>query len=90
VRALFSCSPVTGKTFAADIPAGSLARNQNHLGLCALVTKYIGETNPGRVIEAAKPIGVVFFFEEYDAPFGKRTATCGVKNRRASSELIGK
>lgn len=77
MRALFSWSAGTGKTLAAEIPAASLARNQNHLGLCALLTKYIGETekNPGRVIDAAKPIGVVFFFEEADAPFGKRTAS---------------
>ena len=79
---LFSWSAGTGKTFAAEIHATRLAENQNHLGLCALVTKYIGETerNQRRVIAAAKPIEVVFLFDEAGAPFGKRTEVCGACN----------
>jgi SpoVK/Ycf46/Vps4 family AAA+-type ATPase len=74
VRALLSRLDSTGKTIAAEFSAACFARDLQHRGLHALVSKYIGETekNPGRIIDAAKPMGAVFFFDEADDLFGKR------------------
>jgi hypothetical protein len=74
VRALFSGSPGTGKTMAAQIIAAEIGMRLYRVDLSALVSKYIGETekNIDEVFVEAGKSGGILFFDEADAIFGKR------------------
>jgi hypothetical protein len=74
VRALFSGSPGTGKTMAAQIIAAEIGMRLYRVDLSALVSKYIGETekNIDEVFTEAEKSGGILFFDEADALFGKR------------------
>lgn len=73
--ALFSGSPGTGKTMAAQIIAARLGFDLYRLDLSAVVSKYVGETsqNIEKLLRSAAPRDVVLFFDEADALYSKRT-----------------
>lgn len=79
VRVLFAGPSGTGKTIAAGELAAELQKDLFRVGLRAVSSKYIGETekNLRRVFDAAKSSGAILFFDEADALFGKRS---GVKD----------
>jgi SpoVK/Ycf46/Vps4 family AAA+-type ATPase len=72
---LFTGTPGTGKTMAAEALAGELHLDLWRIDLSQVVSKYIGETekNLHRLLDAAEPGGAVLFFDEADALFGRRT-----------------
>ena len=73
--ALFTGSPGTGKTMAADILAGALGLDLYRIDLSGVVSKYIGETekNLSHIFDEARPSNAILFFDEADALFGKRS-----------------
>ncbi len=86
---LFSGPSGTGKTLAASIVANSLGLGLYRVELSKLVSKYIGETekNLSRVFDIAEESGVVLFFDEADAIFGKRSETKDAHDRYANIEV---
>ncbi len=72
---LFTGSPGTGKTMAAQVIANNLNINMYKVDLSAITSKYIGETekNIKKLFDEAKKSNAVLFFDEADAIFGKRT-----------------
>jgi AAA+ superfamily predicted ATPase len=85
---LFSGSPGTGKTMAAQILAKQLGATLYRIDLSQVVNKYIGETekNLGRIFDAACGENVLLFFDEADALFGKRTEVRDAHDRYANVE----
>lgn len=79
----------TGKTMAASIVANELGLDLYRIELSRIVSKYIGETekNLSKIFETAKGSGVVLFFDEADAIFGKRTETKDSHDRYANIEV---
>ena len=75
ITALFCGPSGTGKTLAAEILAIELELDAYRVDLSSVVSKYIGETekNLRRVFDAAERAGVLLFFDEADALFGKRS-----------------
>jgi hypothetical protein len=86
--ALFSGSPGTGKTMAAQVIANSLQYDLFRIDLSSLVSKYIGETakNIERILSRAKRMNVVLLFDEADALFGKRTDIKDSHDRYANTD----
>ena len=74
IGALFEGDSGCGKTMAAEVIANGLQLNLYRIDLSAVVNKYIGETekNLRRLFDAAETGGVILFFDEADALFGKR------------------
>src|SRR5512137_2889175 len=74
ISALFAGPSGTGKTTAAEVLANELKLDLYRIDLSQVISKYIGETekNLRRVFDAAEDGGVVLFFDEADALFGKR------------------
>lgn len=72
---LFTGSPGTGKTMAAQVVANALNINMYKVDLSAITSKYIGETekNIKKLFDEAKKSNAVLFFDEADTIFGKRT-----------------
>jgi DNA replication protein DnaC len=72
---LFTGSPGTGKTMAAQVVANNLNINMYKVDLSAITSKYIGETekNIKKLFYEAKKSNAVLFFDEADTIFGKRT-----------------
>ena len=89
VNALFSGVSGTGKTMAAEILAGRLGLDLYRIDLAGVVSKYIGETekNLRRVFDAAERSGVVLFFDEADALFGRRSEVRDSHDRYANIEI---
>jgi len=86
---LFSGSSGTGKTMAASIVANELGLELYRIELSKIVSKYIGETekNLANIFDIAEQSGVVLFFDEADAIFGKRSQTQDAHDRYANIEV---
>ncbi len=89
ISALFGGEPGTGKTMAAEVIAGALRLDLYRIDLSQVVNKYIGETekNLRRVFDAAEDGGVILFFDEADALFGKRSEVKDSHDRYANLEV---
>lgn len=89
ISALFAGESGTGKTMAAEVIANELDLNLYRIDLSAVVSKYIGETekNLRRVFDAAEDGGVILFFDEADALFGKRSEVKDSHDRYANIEI---
>jgi hypothetical protein len=89
ISALFAGESGTGKTMAAEVIANELHLNLYRIDLSAVVSKYIGETekNLRRVFDAAEDGGVILFFDEADALFGKRSEVKDSLDRYANIEI---
>jgi hypothetical protein len=86
---LFSGSPGTGKTFAAQCLASTLGLNLYRIDLSQVVSKYIGETEKAlsRVFEEAEAGHGILLFDEADALFGKRSEVKDAHDRYANVEV---
>jgi SpoVK/Ycf46/Vps4 family AAA+-type ATPase len=89
ISALFTGPSGTGKTMAAEVLAGELRLDLYRIDLSAVVSKYVGETekNLRRVFDAAEEGGVLLFFDEADALFGKRSEVKDSHDRFANIEI---
>jgi ATPase family associated with various cellular activities (AAA)/Winged helix domain, variant len=89
INALFAGESGTGKTMAAEVIANDLRLDLYRIDLSAVVNKYIGETekNLRRVFDAAECGGVILFFDEADALFGKRSEVKDSHDRYANIEI---
>jgi ATPase family associated with various cellular activities (AAA)/Winged helix domain, variant len=89
ISALFAGESGTGKTMAAEVIANELRLDLYRIDLSAVVSKYIGETekNLRRVFDAAEDGGVILFFDEADALFGKRSEVKDSHDRYANIEV---
>ncbi|GAA4759470.1 ATP-binding protein [Actinomycetospora chibensis] len=88
INALFTGPPGCGKTMMAAVIANHLRLSLYCIDLSKIVDKYIGETekNLARVFDQAEHRGVVLFFDECDALFGKRTEVRDSHDRYANIE----
>ncbi len=88
LSALFSGSPGTGKTMAAEVIAHDLQVDLYKVDLSGVVSKYIGETekNLSRIFQEAETSNAILFFDEADALFGKRTEVSDAHDRYANIE----
>jgi SpoVK/Ycf46/Vps4 family AAA+-type ATPase len=89
ITLLFSGASGTGKTMAASILANGLGLSLYKIDLAHMVSKYIGETekNLATIFELAQGAGVVLFFDEADALFGKRSEVKEAHDRYANIEV---
>jgi hypothetical protein len=89
ISALFAGASGTGKTMAAEVIADDLQLSLYRIDLSAVVSKYIGETekNLRQVFDAADGGGVMLFFDEADALFGKRSEVKDSHDRYANIEI---
>jgi SpoVK/Ycf46/Vps4 family AAA+-type ATPase len=89
VTVLFAGESGTGKTMAAEVLARHLRLDLYRVDLSAVVSKYIGETekNLRRLFDAAEDGGVILFFDEADALFGKRSEVKDSHDRYANIEV---
>ena len=89
ITALFAGPSGTGKTMAAEVLANDLQLDLYRIDLSAVVNKYIGETekNLRRIFDAADDGGVILFFDEADALFGKRSDVKDSHDRYANLEV---
>ena len=73
---------------AASTLAASLEREFQKVELSRIVSKYIGETekNLRELFEGASSSGVILFFDEADALFGKRSEVKDAHDRYANVE----
>lgn len=86
---LFSGSPGTGKTMAAEVMAQELQLDLYKIDLSQMVSKYIGETekNLNRIFTAATNANAILLFDEADALFGKRSEIKDAHDRYANLEI---
>ena len=89
VTVLFAGESGTGKTMAAEVLAQHLHLDLYRVDLSAVVSKYIGETekNLRHLFDAAEDGGVILFFDEADALFGKRSEVKDSHDRYANIEV---
>jgi hypothetical protein len=89
INALFAGESGAGKTMAAEVIANDLGLNLYRIDLSSVVNKYIGETekNLRRLFDAAEDGGVILFFDEADALFGKRSEVKDSHDRYANIEI---
>ena len=89
ISVLFAGESGTGKTMAAEVIANELQLGLYRIDLSAVVNKYIGETekNLCRLFDAAEAGGVILFFDEADALFGKRSEVKDSHDRYANIEI---
>jgi SpoVK/Ycf46/Vps4 family AAA+-type ATPase len=89
INVLFSGSPGTGKTMAAEVIAKELQLDIYKIDLSQIVSKYIGETekNLDRVFTAAENANAILLFDEADALFGKRSEVKDAHDRYANLEV---
>jgi SpoVK/Ycf46/Vps4 family AAA+-type ATPase len=87
--ALFAGSDSAARTTAAAALANELGVDLYRVDLSQVVSKYIGETekNLDRLFDATEKAGVVLFFDEADALFGKRTDVKDSHDRYANIEI---
>lgn len=88
VRALFSGSSGTGKTYAARILAAELGMDLYRVDLASIINKYIGETekNLHKVLTYAEALDVVLLLDEGDSLLGGRTEVKSSNDRYANLE----
>ncbi len=86
--ALFTGSPGTGKTMAAQVIAAELKLDLFRIDLSTVVSKYIGESskNIKQILSRAKQMDVILFFDEADSLFGKRTELKDAHDRYANTD----
>ncbi len=86
--ALFSGTPGTGKTMAAQVIAAELKLDLFRIDLSTVVSKYVGETsqNLEKILSRAMDMDVVLLFDEADALFGKRTEIRDAHDRFANTD----
>ena len=86
---LFTGSPGTGKTMAAEVIANDLSLDLYKIDLSGVVSKYIGETekNLSKIFNEAETSNAILFFDEADALFGKRTQISDAHDRYANIEV---
>ena len=89
ISALFAGASGTGKTMAAEVLARQLRLDLYRIDLAGVVSKYIGETerNLRSIFAAAERGGVILFFDEADALFGKRSEVKDSHDRYANIEV---
>jgi AAA+ superfamily predicted ATPase len=89
INVLFSGSPGTGKTMAAEVIAHHLQLDLYKIDLSQIVSKYIGETekNLNRIFNAATNSNAILLFDEADALFGKRSEVRDARDRYANIEV---
>jgi AAA+ superfamily predicted ATPase len=89
ISALFAGASGTGKTMAAEVLAQHLRLDLYRIDLAGVVSKYIGETerNLRSIFAAAERGGVILFFDECDALFGKRSEVKDSHDRYANIEV---
>lgn len=89
INALFAGESGTGKTMAAEVIANDLKLNLYRIDLSSVVNKYIGETekNLRRLFDAAEDGGMILFFDEADALFGRRSEVKDSHDRYANIEI---
>ncbi len=89
ISVLFAGESGTGKTMAAEVVANALGLLLYRIDLSAVVSKYIGETekNLRKLFDAAEDGGVILFFDEADALFGKRSEVKDSHDRYANIEV---
>jgi SpoVK/Ycf46/Vps4 family AAA+-type ATPase len=89
INALFAGESGTGKTMAAEVIANDLKLDLYRIDLSSVVNKYIGETekNLRRLFDAAEDGGVILFFDEADALFGRRSEVKDSHDRYANIEI---
>jgi len=89
ITAVFAGESGTGKTLAAEALASSLRLDLYRIDLSAVVDKYVGETekNLRRLFDGGEDGGVLLFFDEADALFGKRTEVKESHDRYANIEI---
>ena len=75
LAALFSGTPGTGKTMAAQVIAADLGQDLFRVNLAHLTSKWVGETakNVDHLLREAAELDAVVFFDEADAAFAKRS-----------------
>ncbi|ULQ53231.1 ATP-binding protein [Flavihumibacter fluvii] len=85
---LFTGSPGTGKSMAAQVIANTLQLDLYRIDLSMTVSKYIGESakNIERILSRSKHMDVILFFDEADALFGKRTDIKDAHDRYANTD----
>jgi hypothetical protein len=85
---LFSGSPGTGKTMAAQVIAATLKLDLFRIDLSTVVSKYIGESskNIEQILARAKHMNIVLLFDEADSLFGKRTDIKDAHDRYANTD----
>jgi len=88
-RALFHGPPGTGKTMAAAVLGKALDLPVYRVDLSRVVSKWIGETekNLGALFDQAALGGMLLFFDEADALFGKRGDTQSANDRHANQQI---
>lgn len=86
--ALFTGSPGTGKTMAAQVIASTLKLDLFRIDLSAVISKYVGESskNLERILSKAKAMDIVLLFDEADSLFGKRTEIKDAHDRYANTD----
>ncbi|OQY48496.1 MAG: hypothetical protein B6242_02185 [Anaerolineaceae bacterium 4572_78] len=86
---LFAGERGIGKTMSAEILANYLNLNLYRIDLSSVVSKYIGETekNLRKLFDSAEDGGVILFFDEADALFGKRTSVKDSHDHYANIEV---
>ncbi|HEY9665328.1 MAG TPA: ATP-binding protein, partial [Coleofasciculaceae cyanobacterium] len=89
ISVLFSGSPGTGKTMAAEVIANELQLDLYKIDLSQIVSKYIGETekNLDRIFTIAENANAILLFDEADALFGKRSEVKDAHDRYANIEI---
>lgn len=89
LNVLFSGSPGTGKTMAAEVIAHQLQLDLYKIDLSQIVSKYIGDTekNLNRIFTAATNSNAILLFDEADALFGKRSEVQDARDRYANIEV---
>jgi len=89
ISALFTGESGTGKTMAAEVLANDLGLDLYRIDLSGVMSKYIGETekNLRRLFDAGEHGGVVLFFDEADALFGRRSEVRDSHDRYANVEV---
>jgi SpoVK/Ycf46/Vps4 family AAA+-type ATPase len=86
---LFTGPSGTGKTLAANMLEKITGLTILRLDLSRVVSKYIGETekNLSRLFDKAQSSGMILFFDEADALFGKRTNVKDSHDKYANQEI---
>jgi len=88
LTALFSGTPGTGKTMAAQVIAAELQMDLFRVDLARVVSKYIGETakHLSEVFSRASRMSAILLFDEADALFAKRTTVKDSHDRYANAD----
>ncbi|WP_457624922.1 ATP-binding protein [Persephonella sp.] len=86
---LFTGSPGTGKSMAASILANEIGLDLYKIDLSMVVNKYVGETEKilSKIFDWAENAGIILFFDEADAIFGKRTHIKDSHDRFSNIEI---